>query len=152
MWINLWKLESCFSVSLELKSIHLFFPEAVETFEYFLPLKSPLMSFYSQKITSCLCYSTLNDTILIKTTFKNWNIFPKSNKPLESREQMCSKAPQQKRSHLGLPSGALLHHGAWHGAADGEALEKPSNWVTQTQGNEFLPEKKDSIYKYMIAA
>lgn len=64
---------------------------------------------------------------------------------------MFTTAPRQKRSHLGLPSCALLHHGAWHGAADGDALEKPSKWVTQTQGNEFLPEKKDSIYKYMIA-
>lgn len=112
------------------------------------------MPFYSQKITSFLRYPALNDTILIKkeTTFQNWNIFPKSNKPLESREKMLTTALQQKRSHLGLPSCALLHHGAWHGAADGETLEKPSNWVTQTQGKEFLPEKKDSIHKYMIEA
>lgn len=30
-------------------------------------------------------------------------------------------------SHLRLPSGALLDHGAGHGTADGKALEKPSN-------------------------
>lgn len=65
---------------------------------------------------------------------------------------MCAKTPQQKKSHLCPPSCALLHHGARHGAADGEALEKPSNRVTQTQGNEFLTEKKNnSIYKSMTA-
>lgn len=51
-----------------------FFSESVETFEYFLPLKSLLMSFYSQKITSSLRYSALNDTILIKTNFKKYRI------------------------------------------------------------------------------
>lgn len=60
---------------------------------------------------------------------------------------VCSMALE---SHLCLPSGALLDHGAGHGTADGEALEKPSNRIAQTQGKEFL-KKVNTIYQHMIA-
>lgn len=53
-------------------------------------------------------------------------------------------------SHLCLPSGALLDHGAGHGTADGEALEKPSNEIAQTQGKEFL-KKVNTTYQHMMA-
>lgn len=39
---------------------------------------------------------------------------------------------------LSLTPRALLNHGTRHGAADGKALEKSSDWVTQAQSDEFL--------------
>lgn len=55
---------------------------------------------------------------------------------------MCAQGPSSP--YLCLPASALLDHGAGHGTADGETLEKPSDGVAQAQGEEFLAEEEDN--------
>lgn len=47
--------------------------------------------------------------------------------------------------YLSFPTSALLHQAPRHGAGDGKCLEERADEVTQTQGDQFLKQRRETL-------